>query len=296
MALGDPVVLNSDLCNKEGDRDNSSDNTMAGNQMGARFFQDGISSRRLAQGDAVAVSSASASTAAAVAAATASTHTSTSILYLPQTVYFNDLRHDAFEAGTPSGPLESGLVSKWRMKDRMKTGCVALVLCLNIGVDPPDVIKISHVLGWSAGLVMNCIWEYGVITKVFNTAIFVSIPKKGDLTLHDNYSGISLINVMLKILTIVIIKIIEKELEERKFFLKSQVGLRKDEECIGKVAALHEIVMRCMMKLKKPMYAAFIDFKKAYDMVPHEALFRKVRAAGVGGRPSTSFKSCTMAP
>lgn len=25
----------------------------------------------------------------------------------------------------------------------MKTGCVALVLCLNITVDPPDVIKIS---------------------------------------------------------------------------------------------------------------------------------------------------------
>jgi len=26
---------------------------------------------------------------------------------------------------------------------QMKTGCVALVLCLNISVDPPDVIKIS---------------------------------------------------------------------------------------------------------------------------------------------------------
>lgn len=26
---------------------------------------------------------------------------------------------------------------------QMKTGCVALVLCLNIGVDPPDIIKIS---------------------------------------------------------------------------------------------------------------------------------------------------------
>jgi len=26
---------------------------------------------------------------------------------------------------------------------QMKTGMVALVLCLNIGVDPPDVIKIS---------------------------------------------------------------------------------------------------------------------------------------------------------
>ncbi|CAI9295063.1 unnamed protein product [Lactuca saligna] len=40
-------------------------------------------------------------------------------------------------------PAESGLVSKWRPKDRMKTGCVALVLCLNISVDSPDVIKIS---------------------------------------------------------------------------------------------------------------------------------------------------------
>ncbi|CAH1793910.1 unnamed protein product [Owenia fusiformis] len=29
----------------------------------------------------------------------------------------------------------------WRMKERMKTVSVALVLCLNVGVDPPDVVK-----------------------------------------------------------------------------------------------------------------------------------------------------------
>jgi regulator-associated protein of mTOR len=34
-------------------------------------------------------------------------------------------------------------MSKWRQKERLKTTAVALVLCLNIGVDPPDVIKIS---------------------------------------------------------------------------------------------------------------------------------------------------------
>ena len=33
--------------------------------------------------------------------------------------------------------------AKRRQKDRLKTTAVALVLCLNIGVDPPDVIKIS---------------------------------------------------------------------------------------------------------------------------------------------------------
>ncbi|KAJ8753815.1 hypothetical protein K2173_000069 [Erythroxylum novogranatense] len=69
--------------------------------------------------------------------------TTTSMAYLPQTVVLCELRHDGFEASVPTGPSDSGLVSKWRPKDRMKTGYVALVLCLNISVDPPDVIKIS---------------------------------------------------------------------------------------------------------------------------------------------------------
>ncbi|KAG5248313.1 regulatory-associated protein of TOR [Salix suchowensis] len=69
--------------------------------------------------------------------------TTTSMAYLPQNVVLCELRHEAFEASVPTGPSDSGIVSKWRPKDRMKTGYVALVLCLNIGVDPPDVIKIS---------------------------------------------------------------------------------------------------------------------------------------------------------
>ncbi|KAF5471462.1 hypothetical protein F2P56_008250 [Juglans regia] len=73
----------------------------------------------------------------------ASASTTTSMAYLPQNKVFCELRHEAFEACVPTGPSDNGLVSKWRPKDRMKTGCVALVLCLNISVDPPDVIKIS---------------------------------------------------------------------------------------------------------------------------------------------------------
>uniref|UniRef100_A0A2P2MA86 Regulatory-associated protein of TOR 1 isoform X1 n=1 Tax=Rhizophora mucronata TaxID=61149 RepID=A0A2P2MA86_RHIMU len=69
--------------------------------------------------------------------------TTTSMAYLPQTIVLCELRHEAFEAPVPTGPSESGLVSKWWPKDRMKTGYVALVLCLKISVDPPDVIKIS---------------------------------------------------------------------------------------------------------------------------------------------------------
>jgi hypothetical protein len=32
-------------------------------------------------------------------------------------------------------------VPTWRLKERMKTAGVALVCCLNLGTDPPDVVK-----------------------------------------------------------------------------------------------------------------------------------------------------------
>ena len=32
-------------------------------------------------------------------------------------------------------------VEAWRARDRQKTVAAALVLCLNVGVDPPDVVK-----------------------------------------------------------------------------------------------------------------------------------------------------------
>lgn len=58
---------------------------------------------------------------------------------------FNEARHIE--------PL-TGLVSidgSWRLKERIKTVSVALVLCLNVGVDPPDVVKIepcAHLECW----------------------------------------------------------------------------------------------------------------------------------------------------
>lgn len=53
------------------------------------------------------------------------------------------VRHDIQGDDEKRSTQSQGIVSKWRQKERLKTTAVALVLCLNIGVDPPDVIKIS---------------------------------------------------------------------------------------------------------------------------------------------------------
>ncbi|KAI9669540.1 MAG: hypothetical protein M1817_004659 [Caeruleum heppii] len=50
--------------------------------------------------------------------------------------YFTDKRHET--GGKPKPKTD---LTEWRMKDRLKTVSAALIICLNLGVDPPDVIK-----------------------------------------------------------------------------------------------------------------------------------------------------------
>ena len=53
-------------------------------------------------------------------------------------MYFTDKRHET--GGRPQAE-QKPVVSEWRQRDRCKTIVAALMLCLNIGVDPPDIIK-----------------------------------------------------------------------------------------------------------------------------------------------------------
>eukprot|EP00201_Polytomella_parva_P002516 CAMPEP_0175073026 /NCGR_PEP_ID=MMETSP0052_2-20121109/20285_1 /TAXON_ID=51329 ORGANISM="Polytomella parva, Strain SAG 63-3" /NCGR_SAMPLE_ID=MMETSP0052_2 /ASSEMBLY_ACC=CAM_ASM_000194 /LENGTH=240 /DNA_ID=CAMNT_0016340693 /DNA_START=195 /DNA_END=913 /DNA_ORIENTATION=- len=64
-------------------------------------------------------------------------------LYKPPPTILCEERHDAASDDTDSKYLDNSAVSRWRQKEKLKTTSVAMVLCLNIGVDPPDVVKIS---------------------------------------------------------------------------------------------------------------------------------------------------------
>ncbi|MCO5577726.1 hypothetical protein L7F22_031558 [Adiantum nelumboides] len=137
---------------------------------------------------------------------------------------------------------------------------------------------------------VEMIYETGDISANASDAVIVSIPKKGDLTNTDNYRGIALISVAIKILTTVVTRRILRVLEKRKFFNPGQAGFCIGKECIGQVACLKEIV-KLRHKEGKPTYAAYIDFKKAYDTVSHEVLFLKLAAVGLQGRALRFFQA-----
>ena len=62
-----------------------------------------------------------------------------SLLHSTFYMYYTEKRHES--NGSQSEESKQFPSVDWRMKDRMKTVSAALAICLNIGVDPPDVIK-----------------------------------------------------------------------------------------------------------------------------------------------------------
>jgi regulator-associated protein of mTOR len=65
---------------------------------------------------------------------------------LPETLfhyqYYSERRHEN-NGNLSDSNSKKNQVEDWRMRERLKTVSVALVLCLNIGIDPPDIVKTS---------------------------------------------------------------------------------------------------------------------------------------------------------
>ena len=92
--------------------------------------------------------------------------------------YFTDKRHDTDgrpKLAAPHPPPD------WSAKDRTKTASAALVVCLNLGVDPPDVIKPNP----SANL--EC-WTTTQNNTMTNSKILENIGKK----LQEQFESLSL--------------------------------------------------------------------------------------------------------
>ena len=123
----------------------------------------------------------------------------------------------------------------------------------------------------------------GVTPEVWNVSVVVSIPKKGDARDMNNSRGISLIPVAMKLVTKILFRRIYASLEELGWFAPEQAGFREREECMGHACALYE-VLHNRKQSNVDSYVAFLDVKKAYDTVPHEAFMRKLELIGVSGR------------
>lgn len=61
--------------------------------------------------------------------------------YFSDSLFLNHEWHDESNYCEEGSEEKQAGTAAWRLKDRMKTSGVALVVCLNIGIDPPDIVK-----------------------------------------------------------------------------------------------------------------------------------------------------------
>ena len=111
------------------------------------------------------------------------------------------------------------------------------------------------------------IWETGQWPTDWRRAIFIPLPKKGDLKLCSNYRTISLISHASKILLKVIMKRIENKLEEE--VSNTQAGFRKNRGTRDHIFNLKMIIQK-YREVNTDLHTCFIDYSKAFDCVKHE--------------------------
>ena len=103
-------------------------------------------------------------------------------------------------------------------------------------------------------------------------------PKKGDLTSPSNYRGISLTSLAAKIYNKMLLNRLTPFLEP--ILRKNQNGFRKGRTTIAQILSLRRIIEE-MKNHNKEVTLCFVDFKKAFDSINREIMFKILPLYGI---------------
>ena len=153
--------------------------------------------------------------------------------------------------------------------------------------DYPESWTILHFL-WR---VISNFWTNGrVPQQVKQTVIrpFLKAEDK-DPTNPDFYRPIALLNIVRKVYEQILKTRLQNNLEEIKFFSKTQAAYRTGRSTCDHILVLQEVFLHYRFgkvgeKKKIPLYLCFLDLRKAFDTVPRKILFAKLEALGIDGK------------
>lgn len=137
---------------------------------------------------------------------------------------------------------------------------------------------------------LNKMYDTGTFPLTWSESIIHPLHKKGDINTPDNYRGISLLNVSSKIYSYILNKRLTEWVEHNNILHDSQAGFRRDYSTVDHIFTLLALVQKQLLSHKK-LYAAFIDFKKAFDLVDRNYLWLVLRKNGINGKMYKAIKS-----
>ncbi len=130
--------------------------------------------------------------------------------------------------------------------------------------------------------ILNEILTLESIPEVWRQSRLCMLPKKGDLSLLDNYRGIAINSNIGKLFTKLLGARLEADVELKQLLGKIQHGFRRGFQCADALYILNRIMAEHGQRPGLAM--AFLDIRKAYDKVNREKLWQKMEQLGYGGK------------
>ena len=176
------------------------------------------------------------------------------------------------DAPTPSNNSKDGI-----LREEIASAFTTLKPGKSPGVDniPAELIKAGgEQMINMLHVICNKIWETGEWPTPWTQSLVITLPKKGNLQLCQNYRTISLISHPSKVMLRVILNRLKPEAE--KIIAKEQAGFRPGRSTAEQIFNLR-ILCEKYSQHQQDLYHVFIDFKKAFDRVWHEALWATMK-------------------
>ena len=121
-------------------------------------------------------------------------------------------------------------------------------------------------------------WEQGHIPQDLKDANIVTLYKnKGDRSDCNNYRGISLLSIVGKAFARFILSRLQSLAS--RIYPESQCGFRAGRSTIDMVFSIRQLQEKCREQ-QMPLYIAFIDLTKAFDLVSRSGLFQVLEKVG----------------
>jgi len=150
------------------------------------------------------------------------------------------------------------------------------------GMKAEFILDAGELLHMPLLTMFNCFLAKG-FPEVLFTGVVHAFFKGGDASEFDNYRGITVGPILAKLCVMILDKRLSEWVEQHGLHAKGQAGFHKDYRTIDQLFILRSLIKQSKAK-KKPLYFCFVDFKKAFDIVPHEVLWQVLASLRVEGR------------
>jgi hypothetical protein len=123
-------------------------------------------------------------------------------------------------------------------------------------------------------------WGSGSVPQSFKDPELVNVQKKGDLSLCDNWRGISLLVVCSKVLSIIMADRLHAHVVPR-VVQDTQYGFRPKRSCSHAIQVIRSLMKWIDECQDEQLSLVFYDLRKFYDSIPRNAMYSVLRRFGV---------------